>query len=207
MTTLTSLKPSLASARQLCAQTVPHGGPNPWHGAADALDGTHCLEQGYVFSRIPAGLPLRAQTQFQPGEPTGSLLVQFRDDEGFLVLEAWTKGVANGSTDDAAMPGAPVSRDLVSAELMAAYAADQLDSGELRRFRVRIWRPVPEGMAADCTLTVLQHYRQDGRAMVDVAMSCTLADGRLAARAWASYASIESGAAMPSGRLSTTSYS
>jgi len=72
---------------------------------------------------------------------------------------------------------------------------------------VRIWRPVPEGMAADCLLTVLQHYRQDGHAMVDVAMSCTLADGRLAARAWASYASIESGTTMPSGRLSTTSYS
>jgi len=48
MTTLTSLQPSLASARRLCSRTVLVGGSDPWTNPAVPMDGNRHLEQGPV---------------------------------------------------------------------------------------------------------------------------------------------------------------
>lgn len=203
-TTLTPAQPRTALARLLCTQTVPVGGADPWEGAATPLDGTHCFEQGYTFWRpLPAGgIPVVAHTQLdrsdRPGV-NGSLHTEFRDSEGFLILQAWTNGwvgpeiverltLVPAEPADAAPTQTRANRDTVSADLMAAHAAELLPGHMLRRFRVRIRRTVPLGAAPTCTTAVQQRYLQDGVPTVDVALTCTLADGTLAAQAWATWA-------------------
>lgn len=75
----------------------------------------------------------------------------------------------------------------LAAALLATYATDWLGSESVRRFRTRCSRPLWPGDTLTCSGYVVQHYVLDSESCVDVTLVATDQDGRVAARAWATF--------------------
>ncbi|NEW35137.1 hypothetical protein GV791_21590 [Nocardia cyriacigeorgica] len=75
----------------------------------------------------------------------------------------------------------------LAAALLASYATDWLGSESVRRFRTRCSRPLWPGDTLTCSGYVVQHYVLDSESCVDVTLVATDQDGRVAARAWATF--------------------
>ncbi|WP_280236589.1 MaoC family dehydratase [Nocardia cyriacigeorgica] len=75
----------------------------------------------------------------------------------------------------------------LSAALLASYATDWLGADTVRRFRTRCARPLWPGDTLTCSGYVVQQYVLDGETCVDITLVGTDQDGRVAARAWATF--------------------
>lgn len=84
-------------------------------------------------------------------------------------------------------PSFTASAGPLAAALLATYATDWLGSETVRRFRTRCARPLWPGDTLTCSGYVVQHYVLDGESCVDVTLVGTDQDGRVAARAWATF--------------------
>ncbi|MFF0816674.1 hypothetical protein ACFYVR_16205 [Rhodococcus sp. NPDC003318] len=98
-------------------------------------------------------------------------LTEYRDADGRLVADAWTRG-AGGDT---------------AVGQLANYAADWLGPESVRRFRTRLLSHVADEPLS-CSGEVVQEYTADGEARVDVVLTAVGPNGRVAARAWATFA-------------------
>ncbi|MFD4294741.1 hypothetical protein ACFWPA_18405 [Rhodococcus sp. NPDC058505] len=121
------------------------------------------------------GLPPRAGDLLRVTVRDGDhdRLTEYRDADGRLIADAWTQG----SGGDTAAVG-----------LLANYATDWLGAESVRRFRTRLVEPVAAGEALSCTGEVLQEYTADGEPRIDVVLTAVAGGGRIAARAWATFA-------------------
>ncbi len=102
-------------------------------------------------------------------------LTEYRDVDGRLVADAWIQGPGGDS--------ATVGR-------LAHYATNWLGAEAVRRFRTRVPAAVSVDEALSCTGEVVQEYTADGESRVDVVLTAVGTDGRVAARAWATFARV-----------------
>lgn len=100
-------------------------------------------------------------------------LTEYRDPDGRLVADAWIQG-----------PGG----DTTVVGHLAAYATEWLGAESVRRFRTRTLTAVESGETLSCTGEVVQEYVADGEPRVDVVLTAVVSGGRIAARAWATFA-------------------
>lgn len=100
-------------------------------------------------------------------------LTEYRDTDGRLIADAWTQG---GGGDTAAVG------------VLADYATDWLGAESVRRFRTRLLDSAPTGEQLSCSGEVVQEYTADGEPRVDVVLTAVGDGGRIAARAWATFA-------------------
>ncbi|MGW5074463.1 hypothetical protein [Rhodococcus sp. NPDC004095] len=100
-------------------------------------------------------------------------LTEYRDADGRLIADAWTQG-AGGDTTTVGM--------------LANYATDWLGAESVRRFRTRLVSAAPAGEPLSCSGEVVQEYTADGEPRVDVVLTAVGESGRVAARAWATFA-------------------
>ncbi|MBF6457200.1 hypothetical protein [Nocardia cyriacigeorgica] len=98
-----------------------------------------------------------------------------------------TRTLAPGSETAGDAASFTVSAGPLAAALLATYATDWLGSETVRRFRTRCSRPLWPGDTLTCSGFVVQHYVLDGESCVDVTLVGTDQDGRVAARAWATF--------------------
>jgi hypothetical protein len=103
-------------------------------------------------------------------------------DADFARYAGATQTLASGDA-----PSFTSSTGPLAAALLATYATDWLGSETVRRFRTRCARPLWPGDTLTCSGYVVQHYVLDGEPCVDVTLVGTDQDGRVAARAWATF--------------------
>jgi hypothetical protein len=139
----------------------------------DALTGVHDVptERDCRFF----GRPPRAGDQLTVTVRDGAhdRLTEYRDSDGRLVADAWIQG---GGAD-----GAVVG-------LLADHATGWLGAESLRRFRTRQLDSDSGHEPLSCTGEIVQEYTADGEARVDVVLTAVGEGGRVAGRAWATFA-------------------
>ncbi|MBF6100357.1 hypothetical protein [Nocardia cyriacigeorgica] len=108
-------------------------------------------------------------------------------DADFARYAVATQTLASGSETPGDAPSFTASAGPLAAALLATYATDWLGSETVRRFRTRCARPLWPGDTLTCSGYVVQHYVLDGESCVDVTLVGTDQDGRVAARAWATF--------------------
>jgi acyl dehydratase len=100
-------------------------------------------------------------------------------DEGFAVA--------------AGLPG-PLALGMLQAGMLATWATDWLGADAVRRFRVRFAERVFPGDTLTCAGRIVKSYvDDDGQSMVDLELECTTQTGAVAVRAWATFATGETG--------------
>ncbi|SEM23965.1 FAS1-like dehydratase domain-containing protein [Rhodococcus maanshanensis] len=121
------------------------------------------------------GAPPRAGDQLTVTVRDGEhdRITEYRDADGRLIADAWTQGAGG----DTAVVGQ-----------LANYATDWLGPESVRRFRTRLVTAVAADETLSCSGEVVQEYTADGEARVDVVLTATGQGGRVAARAWATFA-------------------
>lgn len=185
----------ILATRDLCARALEDGQPNPWQLARSASGGHDASEQDFAFfAPLPApGETVFTRSRSESGGGDGSLLTQIFDNSGRLLAEGWTNTAAavhaNQNTPATVQDLTADSVDEVrGADLLAAHLAATYGPDSLRRFRVRIAAPVGATDETTCSARELQRYTRDRVQVVDLALTCALADGAVVARAWATCA-------------------
>lgn len=109
-------------------------------------------------------------------------------DADFARYADATKAVLGANDETSTRPdGVTAAAGPLAAALLASYATDWLGSESVRRFRTRCSRPLWPGDTLTCSGYVVQHYVLDSESCVDVTLVATDQDGRVAARAWATF--------------------
>ena len=187
----------ILATRDLCARALDDGQPNPWQPLLDALDPGHATEQDFLFF---APLPAAGETVFTRSRSqrtedgfSGTLLTQIFDEAGRLLAEGWTNAAAPVQQNlrtpaTVRATGVETADGVRGADLLAAHVATSHGQDSLRRFRVRIAAPLADAAPTLCSERELQRYTRDGEELVDLALTCRLADGTVVADAWATCA-------------------
>jgi hypothetical protein len=78
---------------------------------------------------------------------------------------------------------APLAVGLLKASLLASYATDMPIAEAVRRFPNRVW----PGGSVTWSGTLVRHYKQNSRLLVDVELACVSQVGVVAVQAWAAF--------------------